>query len=100
MEKKNAYIDSVLAALKEKQALALQEFEKTDLNSIEEYDKIKNWFITVTSMVKKNPPRCSVKRLNLYENSLGTVVRVTYDYYTGNICAEYGVEMRVYSDLY
>ena len=100
MEKKNAYIDSVLAALKEKQALAMQEFEKTDLNSIEEYVKIKDWFITVTSMVKKNPPQCLVKRLNIYENNVGTVIRVTYDYYTGNVCDAYMVEMRVFSDLY
>lgn len=80
MEKKNAYIDSVLAALKEKQALALQEFEKTDLNSLEQYGEIKDWFMSVEVMIKKNPPKQPVKTLSIYENNLKNVIRIDYIY--------------------
>lgn len=78
----NIYLLEIIAFLKEKQELAIAEFENTDINSNEEFEQSTRWFASIYRIVNENYPKYFVKRLNVYEDDNGNILRVEYEYFS------------------
>ena len=76
----NKYIVKVLSVLKEKQELAIKEFNRTDLNTPDQRDNVQQWFGEIQKMVRKIPPTHYVRHLHIYEDVNGKVLRIEYEY--------------------
>lgn len=76
----NKYIVKVLSVLKEKQELAIKEFNRTDLNTPDQRDNVQQWFGEIQKMVRKIPPTHCVRHLHIYEDVNGKVLRIEYEY--------------------
>lgn len=77
----NKYIVKVLSVLKEKQELAIKEFNRTDLNRPDQRDNVQQWFGEIQRLVEKTPPIHCVRSLHVYEDDVGKVLRIDYEYY-------------------
>lgn len=82
----NKYLSEVLSVLKEKQELALMEFNRTDLNSPDQYDNIQQWFLEIQKQVRKSPPIHCVHCLHIFEDNGEKVLRIEYEYSDMEMC--------------
>ena len=80
MSDKNQYMEPILILLKEKQELARNEFERTDLNGSGKYSEMEKWFSEIETIIARTPPEYYVENIILYEDARGTVGRVEYEY--------------------
>ena len=80
MSDKNQYMEPILMLLKEKQELARNEFERTDLNGSGKYSEMEKWFSEIETIIARTPPEYYVENIILYEDARGTVGRVEYEY--------------------
>ena len=80
MSDKNQFMEPILILLKEKQELARNEYERTDLNGSGKYSEMERWFSELEKTIVHTPPEYYVKNIILYEDVSGKIVRVEYEY--------------------
>ena len=80
------YITNVLNVLKEKQELALREFNRTDFNSPAQYDDVQRWFSEIEKRIKKTPPVHWVHCLHIFESDEGKAFKIEYEYADVETC--------------
>lgn len=93
------YADNIITALREKYNLAVKEFYNTDLNNTVHHNEIQVWFEKIEEMITKDPPLFFVKRLNIFENSRGNVIRIEYEYYDLNDSSVLESTICIYADI-
>lgn len=74
------YVNQVVACLNEHKANALNQYGKSDLDSEDYKERVEEWYNQLFEKVRENEPKSYVKSINVYQNQLQIIKRITYDY--------------------
>ncbi len=80
------YFDCLLEGVERKRTVSIQEFYKTDLNGSTDLENVNKWYLHLTQMLERNPPKKFVRGLKIYEDEHGNIKSVEYDYCKESAC--------------
>ena len=80
MKDDQKYFDCLLEGVERKRKVSVQEFYKTDLNRSTDLESVNKWYLHLTQILERNPPKKFVRGLKIYEDEHGNIKSVEYDY--------------------
>ena len=81
MDHSRKHLDHLLEGIEKKRLLSVKEFTKTDLNRNTDLEDVTAWYGQMETLVRSKPPNRYVRRLQIYEDELGRIKKVDYDYF-------------------
>ena len=77
----NVYLDQVTRSIEKKRRFSIENANKTDLYSDDEFASLMTWFDELIRLAKESPPKDYVRTILMYENDDGQITAIQYEYF-------------------
>lgn len=81
---RSIYLEHTIASIEKKQRFSIENADKTNLYSNDEFVEFMVWFDDLSRLVQENPPGGYVRKIMVTENKSGNIMTIEYELFNEN----------------